>query len=108
MNNYPRLIMCGIFYLKLPVYTVCARIAKCTCEMHKINDLSYLSVGNEYFQTMVELGFNHEFQEFAVLNLYTSTVDVLFFAGTYFRSQLSPNQFVGIKMCTTSTGCDIY
>ena len=36
------------------------------------------------------------------------TVEVLFFAGTYFRSQLSPKQFAGIQICATSTGCDIY
>ena len=39
--------------------------------------------------------------------IYIYTVDVLFFAGTYFRGQLSPNQFAGIKMHATSTVCDI-
>ena len=29
------------------------------------------------------------------------TVDVLYFAGTYFRGQLSPNQFAGIQICAT-------
>ena len=36
------------------------------------------------------------------------SVDVLFFAGNYLRGQLSPNQFAGIQICATSTGCDIY
>ena len=40
--------------------------------------------------------------------LVVDTVDVLFFAGTYFRGQLSPKQFAGIKIRATSTGCDIY
>ena len=33
--------------------------------------------------------------------LFANTVDVLFFAGTYFRGQLSPNQFTSIKIRAT-------
>ena len=33
-------------------------------------------------------------------------VDVLIFAGTYIRGQLSPTQFAGIKIRATSTGCE--
>ena len=36
--------------------------------------------------------------------MWPYTADVLFFAGTYFRGQLIPNQFVGIQIRATSTG----
>ena len=36
------------------------------------------------------------------------TVDVLSFAGTYFRGQLSPNQFAGINIRATSKPEIIY
>ena len=40
--------------------------------------------------------------------IFIDTVDVLFFAGAYFRGQLWPSKFAGIKIRATSTGCDIY
>ena len=40
--------------------------------------------------------------------IFIDTVDVLFFAGTYFPGQLRQNKFAGIKFCSTSTGCGIY
>ena len=40
--------------------------------------------------------------------IHQNSVNVIFFAATYFRGQLSPKQFAGIKIHATSTGCDTY